>query len=66
MATAKINVTAGTERRYGSNPFATSALGGGRSALRCSRLTPWKDAVPFVQQVGWASGPVWLERLRLT
>jgi hypothetical protein len=29
------------------------------SASRPGRFTPGKDPVPIVQEVGWASGPVW-------
>jgi hypothetical protein len=40
--------------------ISTSALGGGGwSAPRPSRFTPWKDPVPIVQEAGWAPGPVW-------
>ena len=32
---------------------------GGWSAPRPGRFTPTKDPVPFVQEAGWAPGPVW-------
>jgi len=32
--------------------------GGGWSTLHHGRFTPGKDSVPFVQEVGWARGPV--------
>jgi hypothetical protein len=32
---------------------------GGWPASRPGRFTPGKDPVPTVQEVGWASGPVW-------
>jgi hypothetical protein len=32
---------------------------GGWLAPRPGRFTPWKDAVPIVQEAGWALGPVW-------
>ena len=43
-------------------------MGGGWSAPRPGRLAPGKDAVPIVQQAGWASEPVWIgaEDLTLT
>ena len=48
------------EQRYRSTLFQTSALEGGeRSASRPGRFTPGKDLVPFVQEGGWAPGPVW-------
>ena len=31
----------------------------GGSAPRSGRFTPGKDAVPIVQEAGWASEPVW-------
>jgi hypothetical protein len=46
--------------RYSSNPFATSALeGDGWSAPLPDRFATGKDPVLRVQEVGWASGPVW-------
>jgi hypothetical protein len=33
--------------------------GGGWSSPRSGRFTPGKDPVPIVQEVGWASEPVW-------
>ena len=33
--------------------------GGGWSAPRLGRFTPWEDPVPIVQEAGWAPGPVW-------
>jgi hypothetical protein len=40
--------------------FLTSALGrGGWSAPRPGHFTPGKEPVPFVQEAGWAPGPVW-------
>jgi hypothetical protein len=32
---------------------------GGGSTLRPDPFTPEKDAVPIVQEAGWAPGPVW-------
>ena len=34
---------------------------GGRSTPRPGRLAPGKDPVPIVQEVGWASEPVWID-----
>jgi hypothetical protein len=46
------------ERRYSSYSFLTSALDGDEwSASRPGR------AVPIVQEAGWASEPVWTQRL---
>ena len=43
------------------NSFLTSALEGGVwSASSPGRLYPGKDAVPIVQEAGWASEPVWI------
>jgi hypothetical protein len=40
--------------------FSTSALGGGGwSAPRPGRFTPWKDPVPIVLEAGWAPELVW-------
>jgi hypothetical protein len=54
------------KKRYSSYTFLTSALEGGEwSASRpgCA-LPPGKEApVPIVQEVGWAPGPVWTQRL---
>jgi hypothetical protein len=45
---------------YSSTLFFTSALEG--LASRPGRtLPPEKDPVPIVQEVGWASGPVWTD-----
>jgi hypothetical protein len=47
----------------------TTALEGGEEpASRPAALYPGKDAVPFVQEAGLASGPVWTgaENLALT
>jgi hypothetical protein len=42
------------------HPFVTSTLEVGVwSASRSDRFTPGKDPVPFVQEAGWAPGPVW-------
>jgi hypothetical protein len=52
--------------RYSSYSFTTSALDGGEwSASRPGRtLTPGKGPpVPIVQEAGWASEPVWTQRL---
>jgi hypothetical protein len=54
------------ERRYSSYSFSTSALDGGEwSASRPGRaLPPGKGPpVPIVQEAGWASEPVWTQRL---
>jgi hypothetical protein len=54
------------ERRYSSYSFSTSALDGGeRSGSRPGRtLAPGKDPpVHIVQEAGWASKPVWTQRL---
>jgi hypothetical protein len=54
------------ERRYSSYSFSTSALDGGEwSASRpvCA-LAPGKGPpVPTAQEAGWASEPVWTQRL---
>jgi hypothetical protein len=53
-------------RRYSSYSFSTSALDGGEwSASPPGRnLVPGKrPAVPIVQEAGWASEPVWTQRL---
>ena len=34
-------------------------MGGGWSAPRRGRFSPWKDPVTTVQEAGWATGPVW-------
>jgi hypothetical protein len=54
------------ERRYSSYSFPTSALDGGEwSASRPGRaLPPGKGTpVPTGQEAGWASEPVWTQRL---
>jgi hypothetical protein len=54
------------ERLYSSYSFSTSVLdGGGWSASRPGRaLAPGKGPpVPIVQEAGWASEPVWTQRL---
>jgi hypothetical protein len=51
---------------YSSYSFLTSAIDGGEwSAPRSGRDLPWgKDTpVPIVQEAGWASEPVWTQRL---
>jgi hypothetical protein len=56
----------GGERRYSSYSFSTSALDGGEwsaSHPGCA-LAPVKGSpVPIVQEAGWASEPVWTQRL---
>jgi hypothetical protein len=56
----------GAERRYGSYSFTTSALDGGEwsasrhgHVLAAGRGPP----VPIVQEAGWASEVVWVQRL---
>ena len=44
----------------GDNPLTTVTIRGGRWAA--SRFPPGKDTVPFVQETGWASGPLWTAR----
>jgi hypothetical protein len=45
---------------YSSTLSLTSAIDRGvRSTLRPVSFTPGKDSVPFVQEDGWAPGPVW-------
>ena len=40
--------------------FATSMLERGGWLASCpNRITPGKDSIPFVQEAGWAPGPVW-------
>jgi hypothetical protein len=54
------------ERRYSSYSFMTSALDGSQwSASRPRRaLPPGKELpVPIGQEAGWASEPVWTQRL---
>jgi hypothetical protein len=56
----------GGERRYSSFSYLTSALYGGEwSASRPGRaFTPGKEPpVPIGQKDGWASEPVWTQRL---
>ena len=46
---------------YSSTLSLTSALdGGGCSSLFRGRLTPRKNPLPTVQEVGWAPRPVWM------
>jgi hypothetical protein len=55
------------ERRYSSYSFTTSALEGGEwSQSRPSRdLLPGKGSpVPIAQEAGWATEPVWTQRLK--
>jgi len=48
------------EYRYSHTLSLTSALDGdGWSTPRLGRFSAGKDPVPIVQEVGWASGPVW-------
>ena len=48
------------EQKYSCTVSLTSALdGGGWSTPRPGRFNPGKDAVPIVQEAGWASEPVW-------
>jgi hypothetical protein len=52
--------------RYSSYSFSTSALDGGEwSASRPGRALPLGTGptVPIVQEAGWASEPVWTQRL---
>jgi hypothetical protein len=50
------------ERMYNSYSFLISALDGGEwSASRPGRALP---PVPIVQEAGWASEPVWTQRLQ--
>jgi hypothetical protein len=54
------------ERRYSSYSFVTSALEAGEwSASRpCGALPEGKKApVPTVQEAGWATEPVWTQRV---
>jgi hypothetical protein len=54
------------DRRYSSYSFLTSALDGGEwSASRPGRaLPPGKEPpLAIVQEAGWASEPVWTQRL---
>ena len=45
------------ELMYSSTLSLSSVLdGGGRSMPRSGRLSPWKDAVPIVQEAGWPAG----------
>jgi hypothetical protein len=47
--------------------FLTSAIGGGGwSAPRPGRFTPGKYPVPIVQEAGWAPGPVWITKSKVT
>jgi hypothetical protein len=54
------------ERRYSSYSFLTSALDGGEwSESRPGRALPPRKGtpVPIIQEAGWASEPVWTQRL---
>jgi hypothetical protein len=54
------------KRRYSSYSFMTSALDGGEWSASCAgrSLPPGKGPpVPIVQEAGWASEPVWTQRL---
>jgi hypothetical protein len=54
------------ERKYSSYSFSTSALDGGeRSASHPGRALPPVKGLPtfFVREAGWASEPVWTQRL---
>jgi hypothetical protein len=52
------------ERSYSPYSFLTSALGGEWSASRPDRPLPrGRIPVPIVQEAGWASEPVWTQRL---
>ena len=43
------------EQMYSSTLPSTSKLdGGGGSAPRPGRFTPWKDPLPILQEAGWA------------
>jgi hypothetical protein len=45
---------------FSSTFSLTSALdGGGWSMPHPGGFTPGNDQVPFVQEAGWAQGPVW-------
>jgi hypothetical protein len=55
------------ERKYSSYPFSTLALDGGEwSASRLGPALPPRKGppVPIVQEAGWASEPVWTQRLQ--
>jgi hypothetical protein len=55
------------ERRYNSYSFPTSALDDGEwSASRPGRALPPGKGPPvrIVQEAGWASEPVWIQRLQ--
>lgn len=57
-----IYASTGTDGRrcYSSNPFSISALEGtGLLVSRPGHFAPGKDPIPIVQEVGWASVPVW-------
>jgi hypothetical protein len=57
---------AGQNRRYSSYSFMASALDGGEwSASRPRRALPPRKGspLPIVQEAGWASEPVWTQRL---
>ena len=55
------------EQRYSSTLSLTSALdGGGLLTSRPERFIPGNNLVPFVQEVGWAPGPLWTGAESLT
>ena len=64
-STGKVHPRTGYEGRegeqvYSSTLFLTSSLDEGGCSTPCTgRFTPGKNAVPIVQEVGWAPGPVW-------
>jgi hypothetical protein len=43
-----------------THTHASALDGGGWSAPQPGRLAPGKDAVPIVQEAGWASKPAWI------
>jgi hypothetical protein len=52
------------ERMYSSYSFTTSALDGVSGQLHAPALALEKGPpVPIVQEAGWASEPVWTQRL---
>jgi hypothetical protein len=66
VPTHTMEAVGGGERRYSSYSFTTSALDGGEwSASRPGRalLLGKGPPVPIVQEAGWASEPVWTQRL---
>jgi hypothetical protein len=53
------------KRRYSSYSLSTSALDGGDWSASRQALAPEKGPpVPTVQEDGWASEPVWAQRLK--